>query len=71
MATVKLDYKKMRVEDPTLYKQLLFSVVRDFIKGLPSKAIVSNVYFWSGSVAKKYYRVDGEEILRPTGFLVA
>lgn len=60
MARPKFDYEKMREVDPTLYKQLLFKVVRLFIAGVHPKVIVGEVYRWSRDKAEKYYSDGGE-----------
>jgi len=59
MAKLKLDYKKMREDDLTLYKQLLFKVVSLFVAGIQPKVIVDAVYSWSRDKAKKYYVDNG------------
>jgi len=63
--TQKFDYKKLREEDKTLYKQLLFRVVKLFTGGIQPKSIVDDVYAWAKKNAGKYYYVDGENNIAP------
>jgi len=65
MAKPKFDYKKLREDDKTLYKQLLFEVVRLFFGGVQPKYIVGEVYTWSRINAKKYYYNKGKDNIKP------
>ncbi len=59
MTKPKFDYQKLREVDLTLYKQLLFVVVRLFIAGVQPKVIVDEVYSWARDKAAKYYYNNG------------
>ncbi len=61
----KLEYKRMRKENESLYRQLVYEVARLFVeeRKIHVKEIINSVYGWASKNANDYYHADGEKEL--------
>ena len=64
MAKLKLDSSRIRSENPSLYRRLLYEIVRLFVDERKSHSeIVKDVYEWAITNASGYYNPAGQDNL--------